>query len=232
MPHNIRCLYLIDDGAAGEVDLTGGDQDGRREREQHEQRRIHPTGHHARPASRRREHILDAAENLFYWHGITATAVDRIAAEAGIAPTTLYRLFRSKDALVAAYVDRYAAGYQGWIESLTSDPTLPAAERILALFDGLLANTGPEAFRGCPFLMVLAEYPDSGSAAHASAQAVKAWCAQDFTPSFSHCQIAPSPRPKASPTASPWSSKASTPPPRRWAAPVRRDRPENLPCWS
>ena len=37
------------------------------------------------------------AENLFYWHGITATGVDRIAAEAGIAPTTLYRLFRSKD---------------------------------------------------------------------------------------------------------------------------------------
>jgi AcrR family transcriptional regulator len=114
-------------------------------------------------------------ENLFYWHGITATGVDRIAAEAGIAPTTMYRLFRSKDELVAAYVDRYADGYRGWIESLTSDPRLSARDRILTLFDALVANTGPETFRGCPFLMVLAEYPDPGSAAHISAQAVKAW---------------------------------------------------------
>lgn len=128
-----------------------------------------------RPATETRERILDVAENLFYWHGITATGVDRIAAEAGIAPTTMYRLFQSKDALVAAYVDRYATGYRDWIVSLTSDPTASADERILALFDGLLANTGPEAFRGCPFLMVLAEYPASGSAAHTSAQAVKAW---------------------------------------------------------
>ncbi|ONH31768.1 hypothetical protein BL253_08475 [Pseudofrankia asymbiotica] len=119
--------------------------------------------------------MLDAAENLFYWHGITATGVDRVAAAAGVGPTTLYRLFRSKDALVAAYVDRYAAGYRDWIESLTADGSRPARDRILALFDGLVTVTGPDAFRGCPFLMVLAEYPEPTSAAHASAQAVKAW---------------------------------------------------------
>ncbi|MCK9905104.1 TetR/AcrR family transcriptional regulator [Frankia sp. Cpl3] len=128
-----------------------------------------------RPAVETRQRILDAAENLFYRQGITATGVDRIAAEAGVAPTTLYRLFRSKDELVAAYVDRYAAGYRDWIESLTSDPRCPARDRILAMFDALVTVTGAEAFRGCPFLMVLAEYPDPTSAAHASAQAVKAW---------------------------------------------------------
>ena len=113
-----------------------------------------------RSSAETRQLVLDAAENLFYWHGITATGVDAIAAEAGIAPTTLYRLFRSKDQLVAAYVDRYAGGYRGWIESLTADPQRPARDRILALFDALVAVTGPENFRGCPFLMVLAEYPD------------------------------------------------------------------------
>jgi AcrR family transcriptional regulator len=128
-----------------------------------------------RPAAETRQQILDAAEQLFYWHGINATGVDRIAAEAGVAPPTLYRLFGSKDELVAAYVDRYAAGYQGWLESLTSDPQIPARERILAVFDALVTFTGPESFRGCPFLMVLAEFPDPTSAAHASAQAVKAW---------------------------------------------------------
>lgn len=128
-----------------------------------------------RPAVETREHVLDVAERLFYWDGIRATGVDTIAREAEVAPTTLYRLFASKDDLVAAYVDRYAAGYRGWIESMTSDVDVPARDRILAFFDGLADNTGPDSFRGCPFLMALAEYPDPESAAHLSAQAVKAW---------------------------------------------------------
>jgi AcrR family transcriptional regulator len=128
-----------------------------------------------RPAAQTREHVLDVAGQLFYWQGIHATGIDRVVVAAEIAPTTLYRLFRSKDELVAAYVDRYAEGYRAWIESITSDDEQPARDRILAVFDGLASNTGPGVFRGCPFLMALAEYPDAGSAAHASAQAVKAW---------------------------------------------------------
>lgn len=134
-----------------------------------------PAKRTVRPAAETREHILDVAERLFYWDGIRATGVDKITHEAGIAPTTLYRLFGSKDDLVAAYVDRYAAGYRDWIDSLTSTPDASPRDRILAFFDGLADNTGPESFRGCPFLMALAEYPDPDSAAHASAQAVKAW---------------------------------------------------------
>jgi AcrR family transcriptional regulator len=128
-----------------------------------------------RPAAETRAHLLDVAEDLFYWQGIHATGVDTIAAQAQVAPTTLYRLFGSKDDLVAAYVERFADGYRGWIESITSNAQLSARERILALFDGLTDITQPQMFRGCPFLMVLAEYPDATSAAHASASAVKAW---------------------------------------------------------
>ncbi|MBV9592736.1 MAG: TetR/AcrR family transcriptional regulator [Actinobacteria bacterium] len=128
-----------------------------------------------RSAAETREHILDVAEERFYRDGIRATGIDRIVADAGIAPTTLYRLFDSKDDLVAAYVDRFAVGYRDWIESITAAPGLPARERILALFDDLTDVTRPDAFRGCPFLMALAEYPDPTSAANASARAVKAW---------------------------------------------------------
>jgi AcrR family transcriptional regulator len=128
-----------------------------------------------RSAVQTRDHILDVAENLFYWRGIHATGIDAIVAAAEIAPTTLYRQFRSKDDLVAAYVDRYAAGYRAWIETITTAPGRPARDRILALFEALASSTGPGEFRGCPFLMTLAEYPDADSAAHASAQAVKAW---------------------------------------------------------
>lgn len=128
-----------------------------------------------RAAADTREHILDVAEQLFYWDGIRATGVDKIAAAAGVAPTTLYRSFASKDDLVAAYVDRYAAAYRQWIDDLASAPGSTPRSRILALFDGLADNTNPDQFRGCPFLMALAEYPDPASSAHASAQAVKAW---------------------------------------------------------
>jgi AcrR family transcriptional regulator len=128
-----------------------------------------------RPAAETREHILDVAEQLFYRDGIRATGVDTITREAGVAPTTLYRLFASKDDLVTAYVDRYAAGYRNWIETLTSDPDVAARDRILAVFDGLTGVIGTDGFRGCPFLMALAEYPDPTSGPHASAQAVKAW---------------------------------------------------------
>lgn len=128
-----------------------------------------------RPAAETREHILDVAERLFYWEGIRATGVDTIAREADVAPTTLYRHFASKDDLVAAYVDRYAAAYRVWIASVIADRDVPARDRLLALFEGLAENTGPDCFRGCPFLLALAEYPDPNSAAHMSAQAVKAW---------------------------------------------------------
>ena len=53
-------------------------------------------------ATRPRERILDAATRLFAEEGINATAVDRIIAEADVAPMTLYRHFGGKDALVAA----------------------------------------------------------------------------------------------------------------------------------
>jgi len=128
-----------------------------------------------RSAAETREHVLDVAEQLFYWDGIRATGVDRIAREAGIAPTTLYRSFASKDELVAAYVDRYGDRYREWIETLVGDPALSPRDRILAFLDGLGVATSPETFRGCPFLMVLAEYPDAASAPHRSAQAVKEW---------------------------------------------------------
>lgn len=128
-----------------------------------------------RSSGETRAHILDIAEQRFYQHGIHATGIDRVAADAGVAPTTLYRLFASKDDLVAAYVERYAIGYRGWIESVTSAPGLSPRDRILALFDGLAGITASEDFRGCPFLMTLAEYPDPGSAAHREARGVKSW---------------------------------------------------------
>jgi AcrR family transcriptional regulator len=128
-----------------------------------------------RSSAETREHVLQVAHELFYWQGIRAVGVDRIADEAGVAPTTLYRLFASKDDLVGAYVERADREYRQWFsEAVRADAHGPR-EQILALFDALAAQTRPEVCRGCPFLMALTEFPDPQVPAHQHAVATKAW---------------------------------------------------------
>jgi AcrR family transcriptional regulator len=126
-----------------------------------------------RTAKETREHILAVAHELFYWHSIKGTGVDTIAAEAGVAPTTLYRLFASKDDLVAAYVERASGHYKQWFTDATAEGE--PADRIRSLFDALVAQVQPGQCRGCPFLMALAELPDVSAKAHALAVETKAW---------------------------------------------------------
>ncbi len=126
-----------------------------------------------RPAAETREHILAVAHELFYWHSIKGTGVDTIAAEAGVAPTTLYRLFASKDDLVAAYVERASGHYKRWFTDATGDGT--PHDRVRSLFDALVEQVQPGHCRGCPFLMAIAELPDASARAHAIAVETKAW---------------------------------------------------------
>ena len=133
-----------------------------------------------RPAAQTREHVLAVAHDLFYWQGIRATGVDTLAAAARVAPTTLYRLFPSKDDLVAAYVQRAARDYRAWFDATVEAAGPDPRERILALFDALDEQVQPEHCRGCPFLMALTELPDAGHAAHRHAVATKAWVRQRF----------------------------------------------------
>jgi AcrR family transcriptional regulator len=133
-----------------------------------------------RSAAETREHVLDVAQELFYWTGIRATGVDRVAADAGIAPTALYRLFPSKDALVAAYVERTDQRYRTWFEDATRADGRSAAQRVLGLFAALAEQVRPERCRGCPFLMTLSEFPDADAACHAGAVRLKRWVRSRF----------------------------------------------------
>ena len=50
-----------------------------------------------------RERLLDTASRLFYSEGVQTVGIDRILEESGVAKSTLYKAFGSKDALVRAY---------------------------------------------------------------------------------------------------------------------------------
>ncbi|MFF0134612.1 TetR/AcrR family transcriptional regulator [Streptomyces mirabilis] len=128
-----------------------------------------------RSAAETRAHVLEVAHELFYWRGIRGVGVDTIASEAGVAPTALYRLFESRDGLVAAYVERADRLYKQWFDEVTADDGRSPRERILALFDAQTEQVQPDRCRGCPFLMALAELPDPDHPAHRLAVGTKTW---------------------------------------------------------
>jgi AcrR family transcriptional regulator len=133
-----------------------------------------------RSAAQTREHILEVTHDLFYWQGIRATGVDQIAQRAGVAPTTLYRAFTSKDDLVTAYVERADRLYRHWFEATLDAAGPDPRDRILHLFDAQLEQVDPSRCRGCPFLMVLAEIPDANFPAHRQAVASRVWVGDAF----------------------------------------------------
>jgi AcrR family transcriptional regulator len=144
-------------------------------------RQMEPVSPPARRSSAQtRDHILQVAGDLFYWEGIRATGIDRVASQADVAPTTLYRLFASKDDLVAAYVERCSMKYRALLSAASSLAAGTPRDRILAVIDAFEDEVLSGACRGCPFLMVIAEFPDPQSAAHVNAVAHKAWLRELF----------------------------------------------------
>ena len=96
-----------------------------------------------------KDRILETADRLFYLQGLRAVGVDTIAAEIGISKRTLYNHFPSKDALIAAYLERR------FVTPRPSDK--PPAEQILATFNSLERRFASKDFRGCPFVNAVAE---------------------------------------------------------------------------
>src|SRR5262249_32956693 len=105
-----------------------------------------------RTGAQTREHVLRVAQELFYWNGIRATGIDKVAAEAGVAPTTLYRLFPSKDDLVAAYLQRADQTTRDAMVAAIAAAGPDPRDQILAVFDNQTERLDPRRYRGCAVL--------------------------------------------------------------------------------
>ncbi|GAB3706597.1 TetR/AcrR family transcriptional regulator [Mariniluteicoccus flavus] len=119
--------------------------------------------------------ILDAAEELFYAGGITATGLDLVCQQADTTKRTLYQRFGSKDGLVAAYLGRRA---HRWQAHLLAELDRRAPESHAAAIAGLMeiaADWTREQRRGCAFVNAWAELGGGDSAAVAVIRAEKAW---------------------------------------------------------
>lgn len=103
-----------------------------------------------------RTRVLDAADTLFYSHGIRAVGMDRIRDASGVPFRRLYRCFRSKDALVVAYLRRRDQVARLALAERVARHTDPR-DRVLAVYDWLYDWFGEAGFRGCAFTNAFSE---------------------------------------------------------------------------
>jgi len=125
------------------------------------------------PAASLRDRILATASALFYREGVHAVGVDLVVKESGIAKTSLYRHFGSKDSLVTAFLDQEDQDFWSqWdrIADCYEDDPKGELEALLHWMDVRLRRPG---YRGCPQLNVAAELPDPAHPARRVAAAHK-----------------------------------------------------------
>lgn len=108
-----------------------------------------------------RDRILDVAGELFYNRGIRAVGVDEIIAEADIAKATLYRHFPSKEDIIVSYLESRKSRLQASFIDYLTRKRGTYRDKALSVFDGLVKNLKAPGFRGCAFLMAVAEHGES-----------------------------------------------------------------------
>jgi AcrR family transcriptional regulator len=108
--------------------------------------------------------IIQAADDLFYGEGIRSASMDAIAERAGVTKRTLYYHFRSKDDLIAAYLqardEPTLSRYEVWLDATAG--TL--AEQIAGVFQRLARVATSAKWKGCGFHRAAAEL--AGSPGH------------------------------------------------------------------
>jgi AcrR family transcriptional regulator len=120
-----------------------------------------------------RDKILETASDLFYKQGIRAVGVDLVVEKAGVAKTSLYRHFGTKDDLVAAFLERADLDFWSEWDRVTEQHADNARAELDAQLDWIGERAGQPDYRGCPQINVVAEFPDADHPARKVAKAHK-----------------------------------------------------------
>lgn len=114
----------------------------------------------AAPTESVRDRILNTARDLFYREGARAVGVDTVVAQSGVAKTSLYRWFPSKDALIVAVLEQERKDrWAGWDKTAALSDPEPRA-RLRAHLTGIARFVSSSHFRGCPFMNIISAFPD------------------------------------------------------------------------
>jgi AcrR family transcriptional regulator len=121
-----------------------------------------------RSRAERQAIVLDTAERLFASRSSRSVGMDELVRETGLGKATVYRLYPSKDTLVAAYLDRLARQILTEIDAQSA--SLPAADALRAVLSAVHADIRRPEFRGCAFNNASIEYDDPQHPARTAAR--------------------------------------------------------------
>lgn len=124
-------------------------------------------------SQRARAQALNVASALFYNKGVRAVGMEEIVETSGIAKTTIYRHFPTKDALIEAFLEKEDGEFwQQWDHAVAEAKTPDA--RLDALSAWIGSRVQRDGYRGCPQLNVAAEFADPAHPARQIARRHKA----------------------------------------------------------
>jgi AcrR family transcriptional regulator len=103
------------------------------------------------------ERIISAASKLFYGEGIRSVSMDAVAEKAGVTKRTLYYHFKSKDDLVAAYLEGRDQPALTLLEQWFADTEGGLPEKVRGMFANLAQSARHPKWKGCGFLRTTAE---------------------------------------------------------------------------
>ena len=108
------------------------------------------------------ERIMDVASELFYKQGYRATGINEVIKKSGVAKATFYSHFPTKDDLCKVYLKGLSDNELAYMDSY-----MAAAKGIENRFYSIIQSLGPwlidTEFRGCGFINMASEIPDSTS---------------------------------------------------------------------
>ena len=96
-----------------------------------------------------RQHIVEAADRLFYEHGFEATSFADIAKAVGLSRGNFYYHFRAKDEILDAVIALRVANTQAMLDAWDESAATPA-ERIRRFIHILVVNRTTIMAHGCP----------------------------------------------------------------------------------
>ena len=106
-----------------------------------------------------RDRILETASDLFYRRGVRAVGVDLVVEKSGVAKTSLYRHFGTKDDLIAAFLKREDLDFWSTWDRVTEQHPGDARAELYAHFEWIGERVGRDNYRGCPQINTAAEFP-------------------------------------------------------------------------
>jgi AcrR family transcriptional regulator len=131
-----------------------------------------------------REHIVEAADQLFYQRGFEHTSFTDIADTVRISRGNFYYHFKTKDQILDAVIARRLANTQAMLERWETEGATPRS-RIRSFIHILIANQAKIMLYGCPVGTLCGELAKLDHAAQDDANRLftlfRTWLARQFT---------------------------------------------------